>query len=153
MKFSLFSVGKPKEPFVVQGVREYLKRVERHLPFEWVQLPETKGLNASSSREDSTRRISKALGERDFVVLLDEKGVMMDSPAFSRWFYSRLEDVSGKIVFVVGGPYGVGQDLKRRADALLSLSPMTLTHELALLFVAEQLYRAVMIRLGTSYHH
>lgn len=153
MKFSLFSVGKPKEPFVVQGVREYLKRVERHLPLEWVQLPETKGLNASSSREDSTRRISKALGERDFVVLLDEKGVMMDSPAFSRWFYSRLEDVSGKIVFVVGGPYGVGQDLKRRADALLSLSPMTLTHELALLFVAEQLYRAVMIRLGTSYHH
>ena len=153
MKLRILSVGRPKEPFVVQGVREYLKRLGRHLSCDLIHLAETKGLAASASREETTRRALKALGVRDYVVLLDEEGPLMGSPAFSHWFYDRLDGASGQLVFVVGGAYGVGEELKRRADALLSLSPMTLTHELALLFFMEQLYRGVMIRLGTSYHH
>ncbi len=153
MKLKLLVVGKPKESFIVEGVKKYLRRVNRHVAVELIYLPEAKGLTDEGSRESSTQRISKALGERDRVILLNEKGQSMDSPAFSRWFYDRLEGASGKLVFVVGGPFGVGEDVKSRADDLLSLSAMTLTHEMALLFLLEQLYRSVMIRLGTDYHH
>ena len=66
---------------------------------------------------------------------------------------SRMEATAGRVVMVVGGPWGTSRGLGERADALLSLSRMTFTHEMCFLFLAEQLYRAFSILAGTGYHH
>lgn len=97
--------------------------------------------------------ILRKLSERDYCVLLDQDGSSMTSLCFSEWLFDRLGTVSGRIVLVVGGPFGVSTQVRERADLKISLSDMTLTHEMCLLLLFEQIYRAVTIERGGSYHH
>lgn len=85
------------------------------------------------------------------VVVLDAAGVSMDSEAFAKKI-QHFDDLGTKITVVIGGAYGLSDDVKKRADVLLSLSPMTTTHDLAHIFFLEQLYRAFTIITGKEYH-
>ena len=153
MKLKILTVGKPKESFTLSGVSEYRKRIDRHFALDIAFLADPKGLSPGASKEEGSKRILKALEGRDQVILLDEGGPTMDSLSFSAWFYDLLGKTPGRLVFVIGGAFGVTDSVKSRADGLLALSSMTLTHEMALLLLVEQLYRAIAIRMGTGYHH
>jgi 23S rRNA (pseudouridine1915-N3)-methyltransferase len=97
--------------------------------------------------------ILKKLRERDTIILLDERGKMYDSVEFSSFISRELGIVGGRLVFVIGGAFGLSQNVKERAQAVVSLSKMTMPHELCLLFLSEQLYRAFSIIAGNDYHH
>jgi 23S rRNA (pseudouridine1915-N3)-methyltransferase len=145
MRIRIFWVGKTKEGFLVEGVRRYLERLEHLAECEVVELREEKGVPREAALREEGERILKRAGS---YTLLDEKGVAMSSPEFA----SFLKDRS-RLEFVLGGAYGVSDDVRSAAAATVALSRMTFTHEMARLVLLEQLYRAFMINAGRSYHH
>ena len=124
---------------------EYLKRM-RDVDVVEVKEEKDKGLGVDKILKNEEKRILDKL--RGFVVVLDEKGKEMNSNEFARFVNERR--LGGDITFVVGGPYGLSQNIKNRADIILSLSRLTLTHEMARILLLEQLYRTFTKSIG--YH-
>jgi len=154
LKLVILSVGKPKNRLLKSQVEEYHRRVAGSITCEWQVVPECVGKkNISASIDDESNRILRKLTERDYCVLLDEVGESMTSIRFSGWLFNRLGTTPGRIIFVVGGPFGVSAQVRDRSDMKISLSSMTLTHDMCLLLLFEQIYRAITIERGGRYHH
>lgn len=103
--------------------------------------------------EREGQELLKRLRPRDRLILLREDGEEHDSPQFASLLSREMETAEGRVVFTVGGPWGVSDAVKRRAEKGLALSRMTFTHEMCFLFLTEQLYRAFSILGGSGYHH
>ena len=147
----IISVGKKHESWITAGLERYQKRLQKPWNVEWVLLPHS-ALEGSRARQEESERLLSRLGTDDFVVLLDETGTLLDSPALSRL----CEEVfvsSRPLVFVIGGAYGVDERLQMRADQAASLSRLVFPHQLVRLILVEQLYRAQSIASGGRYHH
>lgn len=144
MKITLIWPGRTKEAFIKEGIQKYVKDITRLAEVRIVEVKEDKG---ARSLELQGQRILRQAPRGGFV-LMDEKGRKMSSAALARWLQDRAE-----CGFVVGGPYGVSDEVKDSALMRLSFSPMTLPHELMRLVLLEQIYRALTIIKGTGYHH
>lgn len=140
MKIRILAVGRCKEPFIQAGLDEYVKRLKRFVPVEVVVL---KDRGMKDEADDILSRLKD-----ETVIVLSEEGVHFDSIQFSKLFSPSQKDV----VFVLGSAEGLDPSVKQRADMVLSLSSMTFTHEMARLFLIEQIYRAQTIRAGLKYH-
>ncbi len=146
MKINLVWVGKTKERFILEGIQKYLKLLQ---PYADVVITEI--------REEKVKDISRMLGkERERIqglrtpyVLLDEKGETCDSEAFARF----IERQGMSATFLLGGAYGVSDEVKAMATKKIALSAMTFTHEMSRLILLEQLYRAFTILQKKGYHH
>ncbi|HPD98340.1 MAG TPA: 23S rRNA (pseudouridine(1915)-N(3))-methyltransferase RlmH [Synergistales bacterium] len=154
MKILVLSVGKPKNPLFIKQVEDYRQRVSVRLPCKWDVVRESSGRKPQNIiLLEEGNALLKKVGERDYFVLLDESGRTMTSVRFSEWLFRRISETPGKTVMAVGGAFGVSAEVRERANETMSLSPMTLTHEMSLLFLFEQIYRAVTIEKGGNYHH
>ncbi len=156
MKIRLLLIGKTEEEFLKTGLREYETRVKRYLPFEIVELPALKNQASLSQPEQMLREsemVQKQIFPGDVVVLLDERGREMRSVEFAAFLNRQFLSGGKTLVFVAGGPYGFDPSMKRLAGSTLSLSKMTFSHQMVRLFFTEQLYRALSILRGESYHH
>jgi len=146
MKINLIWVGKTKEPFIHEGLQKYLKLLQ---PYADVAITEI--------REEKVKDISRMLGKeseriqdlRAPYMLLDEKGETLDSVEFARF----IEKQGSSATFLLGGAYGVSEDVKAKAKKKIRLSSMTFTHEMSRLIFLEQLYRAFTILQKRGYHH
>jgi len=147
----ILAVGKRHESWVLEGVERYHKRLRRPWDIKWILLPHSAYEGQQARREESQALLSR-LDPHDFVVLLDERGKLLDSPALSRIIQGEI-DVSRTVVFVIGGAYGVDDALTQRADIVWSLSPLVFPHQLVRLILIEQLYRAQSIAMSHPYHH
>jgi 23S rRNA (pseudouridine1915-N3)-methyltransferase len=147
----ILAIGKKHEPWVQEGIARYEKRLKPPFSFEWVLLPHS-SREGSDARQEESRRIMERLKSDDFVVLLDEKGSIVDSPGLSRLLLEPLER-SQRVVLVIGGAYGVDSSIHARANVTWSLSRLVFPHQLVRLMLAEQLYRAQEIAAGRPYHH
>ncbi|AEV17079.1 Ribosomal RNA large subunit methyltransferase H [Thermus sp. CCB_US3_UF1] len=135
MRLRVVAVGKPRLAYARLGVEEYAGRIGRYAPLELLFVKEAKDL------------LAKAEGHRR--VVLDERGRLFSTPELLRL----LKGWEGeRVAFLVGGAEGHPEAVRREADLLLSLSPLTLQHELALLVLLEQLYRLLTLRAGHPYH-
>lgn len=148
---TIIAIGKKHESWVVEGIERYSKRLQGPWKIDWVLLPHSPS-EGSRARQDESERILAVLSPRDAVVLLDERGGELDSPALSATLQS-LMNAGRRVVCVIGGAYGVNDALRARADIVWSLSPLVFPHQLVRLIVAEQLYRAQCIAAGHPYHH
>ena len=147
----IIAVGKKHETWIRDGLERYSKRLSGVWSTEWVLLPHSPREGQQARQEESERILSR-LGADDYVVVLDERGRMLDSPALS----TQLNDVltrTHSLTIVIGGAYGVNDEVMRRADMLWSLSPLVFPHQLVRLILLEQLYRAQAIVAGHPYHH
>lgn len=151
MPIKIVAVGKRHEPWVLEGIERYEKRLKRPFDTQWVLLPHSAREGLAARQEESERILSR-LSDNEFVVLLDERGKAVNSPAFSELLLAPLE-ASRPVVVIIGGAYGVDESIHARANFVLSLSPMVFPHQLVRLILAEQLYRAQEISLGNPYHH
>jgi len=97
--------------------------------------------------------IIKALSKTDILILLDEKGKMLDSPGLAKLIQQKANQSAQRIVFLIGGAYGVEQSIKERANFTWSLSELVFPHMLVRLILAEQIYRACSILANEKYHH
>jgi 23S rRNA (pseudouridine1915-N3)-methyltransferase len=150
MALRIIVIGKKHEAWVQDGIARYEKRLKRPFDVEWVLLPHSAREGLMARQEESERILSRL--NDDYVVLLDERGKMYDSPALSRLLFAPLEQ-SRQVTLIIGGAYGVDGSVHERADAVWSLSPLVFPHQLVRLLLAEQLYRAQEIAYGRPYHH
>lgn len=151
MPLHIIAVGKKHESWVAEGIERYQKRLKAPFILEWVFLPHS-SLEGQGAREEESGRLLSRLDAYDYVVLLDERGSVYDSPGLGRLLVEQL-DRSAKVAIVIGGAYGVTDEVRRRAQIVWSLSPLVFPHQLVRLIVAEQIYRIQQIEQGGSYHH
>ncbi len=149
MKLVLLASGKLREEHAKLGAEVYTKRISKLAPFEVVEVPESRGADP----DETGKRLLSRIKKDDRVVLLAPGGGDYTSEEFARKIGSAQGAGRGRLVFVIGGPFGVGKALSARADEKLSLGKMTLPHELARVVLLEQIYRALTILRGGSYHH
>lgn len=156
MEITLLTVGKTTQSYIIDGINEYLKRLKRYTPYRIECIPDlksTRSLTSDIQKEKEGESILAVLSKSDYVVLLDEHGKEYTSTEFATYIQKMMASGRKRAVFVVGGPYGFSDDVYARADAKISLSKMTFTHEMVRLFFTEQVYRAMTILRGEPYHH
>ena len=148
---TIIAIGKKHESWTSEGIERYSKRLSGPWKIEWVLLPHS-SLEGLRARQDESERILAKLTPLDMVVLLDERGRLLDSPALSATF-EELMSSGRRIVCIIGGAYGVNDELMARANVTWSLSPLVFPHQLVRLILTEQLYRAQCITSNHPYHH
>lgn len=153
MRYRLILVGRTERGFVADGLVHYLARIRRMVPVEEVVLPDAGRGEPGWQQRTESDRILAALKPGEKVVVLDERGKLLTSPAFAAQLGAWRDQGVRDIAFVIGGAYGMTDAVRQRADLVLSLSPMVFPHQLVRVLFAEQLYRAEAILKGTGYHH
>ena len=156
MKIVLIAVGKIKQDYLITGILDYKKRLKRYIDFDIIEISKLKKANnliKSQISEKEGKLILKELQENDYVILLDQKGVTVDSLGFANLLNKYKEITNKKIVFIIGGAYGFSKEIYKRSNKVLSFSSMTFTHQMIRLFFLEQLYRGFSILSNQPYHH
>ena len=141
----IIAVGRMKNRPLAELAEEYMKRLSKYDKAHVLEIRD------SDPRREGARMLEMLEGARGTVYVLSEEGEAFSSREFSSMLEADL--AKGGSTFVIGGPYGLSEEIKRRADTLMSLSAMTFTHEWARAILAEQLYRAKSISAGSGYHH
>ena len=156
MKILLLVIGKTDEDYLVAGIKKYVGRIGHYASFEMKELPDPrnrKTLSEEQQKKAESLLLLQQLQPADHVVLLDENGKQFSSVAFAESLEKQMVSGAKRLVFVIGGPYGFAPEVYDRANARLSLSPMTFSHQMVRLIFVEQLYRAFTILKGEPYHH
>ncbi|MBP6773918.1 MAG: 23S rRNA (pseudouridine(1915)-N(3))-methyltransferase RlmH [Gemmatimonadaceae bacterium] len=153
MRVALLTVGRPRQSGLADAIREYETRAARYWSLDVIEVKEesARGLSVDQVREREGARLLERVTPDARVVACDPGGDVLDSEAFAAWL-GEQRDRAQNVAFAIGGAYGLGDAVKRRATRRLSLAPWTLPHELARLVLAEQLYRAGTISRGEPYH-
>jgi 23S rRNA (pseudouridine1915-N3)-methyltransferase len=155
MKIKLICVGKTEKDYVWEGIDLFVKKLKHYVPFEMVELPSKTGksVSAEEARLKEGVMLLELIQPGDKLVLLDERGTEYSSVQFSAFLQKEMNSGLKTLYFVVGGPFGFDKSVYVRANAKISLSQMTFTHQMVRLFFVEQLYRAFTILKNEKYHH
>ncbi|HYI08292.1 MAG TPA: 23S rRNA (pseudouridine(1915)-N(3))-methyltransferase RlmH [Thermoanaerobaculia bacterium] len=155
MKFRFIWSGSHTDAELGEAVERYLGRIKHFFPTEVLEVASERGRHSQSDgsimRAQSARLLA-AIPDRGYVVVLDERGQTFDSLKFAKWIERLTIDSPYGVNFVVGGDVGFDESVRKRADKLLALSPMTLPHQLARVILLEQIYRACTLMRNISYH-
>ncbi len=155
MKVTLIVVGKTVGTELPRLIDTYTQRLKHYVPFDIQVIPDlknTKNLSEAQQKQQEGEAILRAV-EGSYVVLLDEHGIEYRSMTFARQLQTWMNASTRGLTFVIGGAYGFSPAVYERADAQISLSQMTFSHQMIRLLFVEQLYRAMTILRGEPYHH
>ncbi len=156
MKIILLQTGKTSEKYINEGVSSYAGRLQKYSDFEIISLPEirnTKNMPVNEQKEKEGDQIMGYLKKDDYAVALDEKGREFTTLELSGKTEKILMLSKKRLVFIVGGPFGISEKVLARADLILSLSRLTFSHQVVRLLFMEQLYRVFTVIRGEPYHH
>lgn len=158
MRFTFLAIGKIKEKWMRQGIDEYLKRLSPMAKVEILSPDEEKmPENPSPAMKEKVmekegEKLLKYLKDEDFLILLDLKGKPVTSEGLADILRRKMVSGTSRFFFMIGGPYGNGENIRKRANLKISISAMTFTHQMARLILAEQVYRAMKIIRHEPYH-
>jgi len=153
MKISIWSVGKNHEAYIKDGVAEFTKRISHYYPIDWQIIAPSKATQPAAIKKEEAQNIMKQMASTDVLILLDETGKMLNSPGLAQLIQQKANQSNQKIIFLIGGAYGVSDDIKKRANHTWSLSQLVFPHMLVRLILSEQIYRACSILANEKYHH
>ncbi len=153
MKIELWLPGKTSFKYLEEGIRDYTSRLKKMTDFELIVFPDIKTKDIHTLQKKEAKQILDRLKPDNQLILLDEKGKEFSSLQFAADIEKRQMLQQKKIIFLIGGAYGFDETVYQRADFILSVSKMTLPHQLVRLVFLEQLYRAFTIIKGLPYHH
>jgi 23S rRNA (pseudouridine1915-N3)-methyltransferase len=155
LKIRFIVVDRTRASFLNEGESAYLERLNRYAQIQWIEVKPV-GMKKGRTEEDIIRTeghaIAKRLRPNDHVIALEPSGKQYNSEKFAAWLVKLSISVRGWVSFVIGGPMGLSREISDRANSILSLSKMTLTHEMCRIFLLEQVYRAFTIMEGRKYH-
>ncbi|HOX60995.1 MAG TPA: 23S rRNA (pseudouridine(1915)-N(3))-methyltransferase RlmH [Candidatus Magasanikbacteria bacterium] len=155
MKITLICVGKLKESYWQSAENEYLKRLGMFAKIEIKEIRE-ESFSVSTDKEkikkNEARKIIATIPKDAKIIVLDEIGKEMSSKTFAKQI-GDYKNIGESICLIIGGPLGLDDDLRNSAHDAISLSRLTFTHQMARVFILEQLYRAFMISNGRNYHY
>lgn len=153
IELQIISVGNVKEKYMQELIADYKKRISKYAQIDIVELKdESNKINENVVKELEGERILSSIKDGFYVVLLDIKGIMLDSVSLSKKIDEISTYYSSKISFIIGGSFGVSEAVKKRANFLLSFSKMTFPHQLAKGMLLEQIYRSFKILNNETYH-
>lgn len=156
MKLHVVFTGRTTGKLFQEAISDYQRRLGHYLPFSIEELPDLKNVSSLSEEQQKEREADQLfdrLQPGDVLVLLDEKGREFTSRQFSAFVEQKMQTVSKRLVFLIGGPYGFSPRVYAAAQDKISLSKMTFSHQMVRLFLIEQIYRACTIIHGEPYHH
>ena len=147
----LICIGKIKERYMQDGIEDYLKRLSRYTKIEVIELNNYNSENIEEVLNNEKELILKHIKEKDYIVTMEIEGKLLTSEEFSR----KIDEVfnyHSNITFIIGGSYGLHNDIKKISNYALSFSKMTFPHQLFRLILLEQIYRAYKINNNETYH-
>ena len=155
MKIKLLVVGKTSGSFLVPLISDYVKRINRFVNFEIIEINniKLKKVNSLEIQKREGVKILDKIDKKDQVFILDEKGKSYNSIDFSKFIENKIVNSSKNIIFIIGGAYGFSEKIYSRSNSIISLSKMTFSHQIIRLFMVEQLYRALTIINNQPYHN
>jgi len=154
LKIKIIVVDRTRSTFLAEGESIYLDRLKRYAHIEWVETKPTRIKKDSPVQrilDLEGNFITKKLLPQDYAIALDRSGKAFDSEGLAAWI-ERLSFSHNRLAFLIGGHLGLSKTILDRANETLSLSRLTLTHEMSRLFLLEQLYRAFTIINNEKYH-
>ena len=156
MKIKLVAIGKTDSNSLQLLIDEYCKRLGFYISFSIDIIPDiknSKNLSEAQQKIAEGKELLKKIEKSDAVVLLDENGTLYDSIKFSAFLQKKMNSGLKQLIFVIGGPYGFSEEVYKRSNGKISLSPMTFSHQMVRLFFTEQLYKGFTILRNEPYHH
>lgn len=156
MKIKVICIGKTGKSFLIEGEKEYLKRLGHYIPFEKIEIPDiknAKSLQVNQIKSAEGKEFLSKIETTDDVFLLDEKGKELTSENFADFLQKKFNSGGKNLVFVIGGAYGFSDKIYARANGKIALSKMTFSHQMIRMILFEQIYRALTILKGEPYHH
>ena len=155
LKFVIVKIGKIKEYFILKGVKEYSDRIDRYARLTFFPIREerlVKGISKSMVLQKEGERLLSKIPHDGLWIALERQGQEMNSRQHFDFLEVQAKSGVKKIYYLIGSPLGLSEKVLNQADRLLSLSRMTLTHEMSALFLVEQIYRYLNFMAGEKYH-
>lgn len=158
LQIKILAVGKIKENYLKDGIKEYVKRLGAYAKLDIWEVDDEPCPDKASAAEEKKvrqkegRKLLKVLSKQDYVILLDLKGQELSSPELAVLLEERALAGQSSIVFVIGGSLGTDKEVQNRADFRWSFSKLTFPHQLIRLVLVEQIYRACKINKQEPYH-
>jgi len=153
VKLTVVAVGRLRSPQHRALCDDYIKRLARLCSFSMLEVKDVRGVDPSRAPAVEGQRLLRQLPDSCTAVSLDERGRDLTSEQLARWLQEKADSGTRDLRLVVGGPYGLAQEVRSRCRESLRLSSMTLPHELARTLLLEQLYRAHTILKRLPYHN
>jgi 23S rRNA (pseudouridine1915-N3)-methyltransferase len=156
VKIYFYSVGKPHEAYIKQGADDFTSRVNKYFNAAWHIIPPPKNagvLPEAELKKQEAASILQALQPDDQLILLDERGKQLSSPELAQVIQQKANESTRRLVFLIGGAFGVDEQITKRANFVWSLSKLVFPHMLVRLILSEQVYRACSILRNEKYHH
>lgn len=146
----IITVGKIKEKYLEDGINEYLKRIGKYTKINIIEVPD-ENFDISKTLEKEKNSILKYITNKDYIITLDIEGKNISSEEFA----SKMNDIfthNSDLTFIIGGSYGLHDDIKKLSNFSLSFSKMTFPHQLFRMMLLEQIYRCYKINNNETYH-
>jgi 23S rRNA (pseudouridine1915-N3)-methyltransferase len=155
MKLVMLTIGKKDEVKYAAAVAEFSQRTQHYFDISWKIIPSAKNTNAptETQKKEEGQALLKNINSDDFVILLDERGNTISSVIFAELLQKHLSRSTKRIVFIIGGAFGVSDEVWKRTNFTLSFGKMVFPHQIMRLLLIEQIYRAGTIIKGEKYHH
>lgn len=156
MKILLIQIEKTTEIYLTEGVKIYNERLKNYISFSTETITMTKSIRQKPFDEQKKAEaieIEKILETSDFLVCLDEHGKQFTSIQYAEFLNKRMVSGCKRLVFLIGGPFGIDKSILEKSNYTLSFSNMTFSHQMIRLFFVEQLYRGFSILKNEKYHH
>jgi len=156
VKILLIQIEKTTDLYLVEGIKIYADRLKNYVSFSTETLVMPKSVRqkpVDEQKRAEAQEIQKLLEPSDYLVCMDEHGKQYTSVGFSEFLNKRMVSGCKRLVFLIGGPYGIDSSVLTKSSTVLSLSEMTFSHQMVRLFFNEQLYRAFSILKNEKYHH
>jgi 23S rRNA (pseudouridine1915-N3)-methyltransferase len=151
MKLRLVWVDKTRDPQIAELLQHYLQRLNKYVKYEIHEIGPARAAQSTIALANEAKQIQKVLATTTYRIVLDETGKQWTSQALADFLAQQQLRGTGELAFIIGSHQGLAAELKQTADLQLALSRLTLTHEMARLLLAEQLYRAYTIISGHPY--
>lgn len=147
----IICVGKLKENYLKEAIEEYKKRLSKYTNLLIIELNDYNDKNTQIILNKEKQEIEKYINKNDYIISLDIQGKMIDSVEFSNKI-DKIFIINPNITFIIGGSYGIHEDIKKVSNELISFSKLTFPHQLFRVMLLEQIYRAFKIQNNESYH-
>lgn len=147
----IICVGKIKENYLKDAIDEYKKRLSKYTNLLIIELNDYNDKNTQIILSKEKQEIEKHINKNDYIISLDIQGKMIDSVEFSNKI-DKIFIINPNITFIIGGSYGIHEDIKKMSNELISFSKLTFPHQLFRVMLLEQIYRSFKIQNNESYH-
>lgn len=147
----IICIGKIKEKYMEEAINDYLQRLKKYTKVEIIELNNYNSYNIDEVLKEERDSIIKNIQNRDYIITMEIEGKQLTSPDFSKKI-DEIFNYNSNITFIIGGSYGLHNDIKTMSNYALSFSKMTFPHQLFRLILLEQIYRAFKIKNNETYH-